>query len=78
MPYGSKIFLIRPNPFGRVPMVLDGSNSFWLGLNCFEEVKIMKISPEKSNLSPSKMIWTQAKQIGLKQKTISTIHTKMY
>ena len=47
-----------PNNFGRVPIVLDGSNSFWSGPNHFEQVQIMKISPEKSNLNLTKMIWT--------------------
>ena len=27
--YGSKMILDRPNHFGRVPIILDGSNSFW-------------------------------------------------
>ena len=31
--YGTKIILDRPNNFGRVPIVLDGSNSFWTGSN---------------------------------------------
>ena len=31
--YGFKIILDRPNHFGRVPIVLDGSNLFGLGPN---------------------------------------------
>ena len=56
--YGSKIILDRPNNFGRVPIVLDGSNLFWFGPNHFGQVQIIKISPEKSNLNLNKMICT--------------------
>ena len=56
--YGTKIILDRPNNFGRVPIVLDGSNSFWSGPNHFGQVQIIKISPEKSNLNLTKTIWT--------------------
>ena len=54
--YGTKIILDRPNNFGRVPIVLDGSNSFWSGPNHFGQVQIIKISPEKSNLNLTKTI----------------------
>ena len=33
--YGSKIILDRPNRFGREPISLDLSNSFWLCPNFF-------------------------------------------
>ena len=63
--YGSKTILDRPNHFGRVPIVLERSNSFWLGLNYFGEVKIIKNCPEMSkfepdqnDLDPTKTIWT--------------------
>ena len=49
--YGSKIILDCPNHFGRVPIVLDESNSFWSGPSHFGQVQIIKISPEKSNLN---------------------------
>ena len=48
--YGSKMILNRSNNFGRVPTILDA------GPNHFAQVQIMKISPEKSNLNPTKMI----------------------
>ena len=56
--YGSKIILDQPNHFGRVPIVLNGSNSFWSGQNHFGQVQIIKISREKSNLTVTKMLWT--------------------
>ena len=56
--YGSKMILDRPNNFGRVPIVLHKSNSFWSGPNHFGQVQIIKISPEKYNLDPTKTIWT--------------------
>ena len=59
--YGTKIILDRPNNFGRVPIVLDGSNSFWSGPNHFGQVQIIKISPENSNVKLTKMIWTRQK-----------------
>ena len=49
--YGSNIILDRPKYFGQVPIVLDGSNSFWSGPNHYGQVQIMKISLEKSNLN---------------------------
>ena len=57
--YEYKTFLGRPNPFGRVPIILDGSNSFCLDPNHFGQVQVIKISPEKSNLNQNEMIWTQ-------------------
>ena len=43
---------------------MDRSTLFWSGLNHFGQVQIIKISPEKSNLNLTKMIWTRPKQIG--------------
>jgi hypothetical protein len=60
--YGSKMILDHPNHFGRVPIVLDRSNSFWSGLYHFGQVQIIKISPEKSDFNLTKMIWTRPKQ----------------
>ena len=48
--------LDRPNHFGRVAIILDGSNSFWSGPNHFGQVQIIKIIPEKSNLNLTKTI----------------------
>ena len=53
-----------PNHLGRVRIVLDGSNSFWSGPNHFGQVQTIKISPEKSNMNLTKMIWTRPKQFG--------------
>ena len=41
-----------------------GSNSFWFGPNHFGQVQTIKISPEKSNMNLTKMIWTQPKRFG--------------
>ena len=54
--YGFKNILDRPNNFGRVPIVLDGSNLFWSGQNHFGQVQIIKVSTEKSNFNLTKMI----------------------
>ena len=51
-----------PNSF--VPIVLDRSNSFWLGPNHFRQAQIIEISSEKSNLNLTKMIWTRPKRYG--------------
>ena len=68
--YGSKMILDRPNCFGWVQIVLVGSNSFWSGPNHFGQVQIIKISPEKSNLNLTKIIWIRPKQFGLDQKNL--------
>ena len=65
--YGSKMILDRPNYFGWVRIVLDGSNSFWSCSNHFGKVQIIKISPEKSNMNLNKMIWSWPKQTWPKQ-----------
>ena len=62
--YGFKIILDRPNHFGRVPIIWGGSNLFWLGPNHFGQVQIIKISPEKSNLTLTKMLWARPKLFG--------------
>ena len=59
--YGSKMVLDSPNHFGPVPIILAGSNLFWSVPNHFGQVQTIKISPEKSNLNLTKMIWTQPK-----------------
>ena len=56
------MILDRPNHFGWVPIILDRSTLFWSSLNRFGQVQIIKISPGKSNLNPTKMIWTRPKQ----------------
>ena len=37
---------------------------FWTGPNHFGQVQIIKISPEKSNLTLTKMLWTRPKRFG--------------
>jgi hypothetical protein len=60
------MILNRPNNFGQVPIVLEGSNLFLLGPNNFRQVHITyKISSEKS-----KIIWTQPKRIGPNQNNL--------
>ena len=73
--YGSKIILDCPNHFGRVSIVLDGSNSFWSCPNHFGNFQIIKISPEKSNLNLTKMIWAQAKWFGPNQTNLDLSKT---
>ena len=53
--YEYEKFLDRPNHFGRVPIILDGSNSFWLGPNNF--------GSDPNNLHLTKRISTLPKQI---------------
>ena len=63
---------IGPKWFWTVQIVLDGYKLFWSGpirfgqaqiiLDRFGQVQIIKISPEKSNLNLTKMIWTRPKQ----------------
>ena len=55
--YGFKKILDCPNHFGRVFIVLDGSNLFCSGSNHLGQVQIIKIIPEKSNLNLTEMIW---------------------
>ena len=60
--YAFKMILDCPNHFGRVLIVLDRSNSFWLGPNHFEKIQIIRFGPENSNLNLTTTIWTQPKQ----------------
>ena len=69
------MILDRPNNFGRVPIILNGSNLFWLAPNHFGQAQIINISPEKSNLNMTKIILTQPKQFGTKQKDSDTTKT---
>ena len=55
---------IGPNNFGTVQIILDRSNSFWTSSNNFEQVQIIKISPEKFSFDMSKMICRRPKEIG--------------
>jgi hypothetical protein len=41
--YWTKMILDRPNNFGRVPIVLQKSNSFWSGPNNFGQVQIIQL-----------------------------------
>ena len=74
--YWYKMILDHPNNFDWVPIVLDGSNSFWSGPYHFE---IIKISPAKSNLNLTQMICTWPEQFAPDQnnfyssKTIWTV-----
>ena len=62
--YRSKVILDRPNCFGRIQIILVGSESFWLGSNNFGQVQIRFLLTNFYNLDLSKMIWTRPKQIG--------------
>ena len=68
--YGFKMILDCPNHFGRVPIVLDWSNSFWWGPNHFESIQIIKFGPQKSNLNLTKIIFIQPKLFGLDQNNL--------
>ena len=57
------------NHFGSVQIILDGSNWFWLGPNCFGQVQIIKVSPEKKvakNLFLEEFEWVCVTLLGLK------------
>ena len=64
--YGTKMILDRPNNFGRVPIVLDGSNSFWSGPNHFGQVVIIKFAQRS-------LIWTWPKWLGPDQNNFGPI-----
>ena len=70
--YESIMILDWPNYFGRLPIVLDGSNFFGQDPNHFGQLQIIRISPEKSNWNLTKMIWTCPKQIGPNQNNLYT------
>ena len=61
--YSSKMTLDCPNHFGRVPIVLVGSKSFWSGPKHFGQGQIRLFWANFYNLDLTKMIWTQPKQI---------------
>ena len=56
-------------------MFLVEYQSFWTGLILFGRVQIIQISPEKSNLELTKMIWTQPKQFGHDQNNLCPSET---
>ena len=62
--------LDHPNNFGQLTNVLDRSNSFWSGPNHLVQVQNIKISPEKSNLNLTKMIWIRTKQFAPDQNNL--------
>ena len=64
------MILDRPDNFGRVTIILDGTNLFWSGTNHFGQVQTKKFSSEKSNLNLTKMIWTRPKQFVLVQNNL--------
>ena len=47
-----------------VQIILVEYQPFWIGSIRFGRVQIIKISPEKSSLNLTKMIWTRPKQFG--------------
>ena len=59
--------------FWTYQIISVGYQSFWTGPNHFGQVKIIKISQEKSNLKLIKIIWTCPKQIGPDQKNLYPI-----
>ena len=75
--HGSKTILDRPNNFDRVLIVLDRSNSFWLGPNHFGLVQFINLVQKsvigtrpkwfrsnQNNSDPTKTICTRPKQFG--------------
>ena len=58
------MILERSHNLGRVPILLDVSNLFWLGPNLFGRVQIKLFYANFYNFDLSKMIWTRPKQIG--------------
>ena len=65
------MILDRPNYFGRVPIILVGSKSFWSGPNHFGRVQSILVRVTQIRLfwanfynsDLSKIIWNQPKQI---------------
>ena len=51
------------------------TNLFWSGPNPFGQAQTIKNSPEKSNLTLTKMIWTQPKQFGPDQNNLDLTKT---
>ena len=62
--YGSKIILDCPNYFDRIPIVLDGPNSFWSSSSQFGQIQIIKINPEKYYFNLTKINLTRPNQFG--------------
>ena len=62
--YSSKMILDWPNHFGRVPIVLVRSKSFWSVPKHFGQGQIRLFWANFYNLDLIKMIWTRPKQIG--------------
>ena len=62
--YKSKIILDGPNCFGRVQIVLLGSNWFWSGQNYFDQVQVRFFWTNFYDLDLIKMSWTRPKRIG--------------
>ena len=59
--YSSKMILDRPNHFGRVPIVLVRSKSFWLGPKHFGQGQIRLFWANFYNLDLTKTNWTRPK-----------------
>ena len=53
-----------------VQIILVKYQSFWSGPTHFGQVQIIKINPEKSNLTLTKMLWTRPKQFGPDQNNL--------
>ena len=62
--------LDRRNTLGRVPIVMNGSNSFWLDPKSFWIGPNDKNNPEKSNLNLTKRIWALPKEFGPNQNNL--------
>ena len=59
-----------PKWFWTVQIILLWHQLFWMGLNHFGKVQIIKVSPEKPNLNLTKMIWAWPKQFAPDQKNL--------
>ena len=53
-----------PNRFWTLQIILVDYELFWTGPICFGRVQIIKISPEKSNLTLKKMLRARPKRFG--------------
>ena len=71
---GPKLFRVE-NYLVKYQIGLGGTNLFWSGSNNFGQVQIIKISPEKSNLNLTKIIWTRPKRFGPNQNIFFPIKT---
>ena len=59
-----------PKLFWTVQIILVGYQTFWMGPIHFNQVQIKQISPEKSDLNLTKIVWTRPKQIVLDQNNL--------